>query len=630
MRPIDLPTAPAKNNLSEVISFDSLAIDSPQPVSALILGHNLESIPQSIQSLRTERLENPKFVGPANPQTGLAPGWQPRGNQMGRLTCELTAGMSFSGHESQYLHAFCSSGSTGILQTGRRLFAGEALTVSLWAKARRQPARLSLQITPLAIGQPVYDAAEVIVDTPHWQRYDAQLTAPCDDDQAVFAIMIQGEGLLWIDQIHLYPTGAPDLRPDLTERLAHFGPTALRFPGGCLASNYRWRYGLGPVEERPAVYDPVFKQNGASYDFGTDEYLQLCADHQITPHLTVNVGSGTPAEAADWAAHCAAFFRKRSKTLPTCYFQIGNEHYGTGESAFMTPAMYVAALQRYAPGIRAAYPGCRLIALGEPLSRGFHEAEVQPWQERVIREAAEHFDLLAINRYKGQWFDQPEARMHNAIESSFKIQRDLQHMAETMAQHGLAQRVALTEWNYRLTYAHYAGPDTDEPEDAPHAFFVAAMLHALAALGPSAELANYYHLHWKTFGTLLAKRADSPLHHSIAEIFRFYRPALPGTLTHLRPLMAPPTGDLAQEAPLGPGSMTLAQPGQRWTFLIHPDPAEPLTLTAAELPAGISEIQMLQAETIDSPLTLHTLSLSRSQTLNVPPLAIVRLQHTDH
>ena len=42
----------------------------------MILGQNIEAGANVIGGMLSDRFANPKFLGPANPQTGLAPGWQ--------------------------------------------------------------------------------------------------------------------------------------------------------------------------------------------------------------------------------------------------------------------------------------------------------------------------------------------------------------------------------------------------------------------------------------------------------------------------------------------------------------------------------------------------------------------------
>ena len=37
----------------------------------------------------------------------------------------------------------------------------------------------------------------------------------------------------------------------------------LRFPGGNFVSSYEWRYGVGEIDKRPPIFDPVWHGSAA-------------------------------------------------------------------------------------------------------------------------------------------------------------------------------------------------------------------------------------------------------------------------------------------------------------------------------------------------------------------------------
>ena len=104
-------------------------------VPATILGHNLELFDRASADLCSDRLQNPKFAGPANPATGVARGWQtPSSNFMG-IHYELVAGEGIMGSEAQLLQSTSHRGGKGLIQPGRWVRRGERLAVSFWARA---------------------------------------------------------------------------------------------------------------------------------------------------------------------------------------------------------------------------------------------------------------------------------------------------------------------------------------------------------------------------------------------------------------------------------------------------------------------------------------------------------------
>lgn len=587
-------------------------------VEETLLGQNLEAVSSLITAMTSERLSNPKFAGPADPQTGIARGWQPYGNNMPGLHCELTGGMSLSGNESQLMHNFSDAQGAGILQTGCSIRRGEVLEIELWAKTRHHPATLLLGIGPLCKSRECYEMVRVHVDASYWKCYRTTLAAaPCDDDDAVFWCLLEGEGYVWIDQVHLRPVGEPHLCERLIDRIGTLKIPALRFPGGCISTNYHWRHGTGPVHLRPVLEDPVFKYSTV-YEFGTDEYLELCLNQQISPHITVNVGSGTPEEAGEWAAYCAAWFRRRDVEPPMAWFQIGNEHYGLWESAHMTGQMYVEALREFVPPIRSAYPNSRIIALAEEMSGGLRKEQVTEWRRPVLDQAAELVDVFAINRYKGQWYDTDLQKQTNVVESVRKVQNDLESLIHDIRAEGLKHKVALTEWNYMLHACAWDGKAFLEPGDAQHGLYVAGMLNMFAGLGADMEIANFYHL---VVGLAIFLRHGSEVVETcIADVFRMYRPAFPGEFVPLET-----TSPLLGSEP-AVDALCMHNAAGKWLFVSNRHPSDPARVELTGFAPVAKSALLLRSESPVDQLVRENVPIL-SSFLHLPPLSIVRLQY---
>ena len=131
----------------------------------------------------------------------------------------------------------------------------------------------------------------------------------------------------------------------------------VRWPGGCFADEYHWRNGIGPRDKRPATLNPNWGGVIEPNTFGTHEFMDFVQQIGAEAYLSINVGSGTPAEAADWleylttsAAHARSAKERAANGHPEPYpvalFGIGNENWGCGGS--MTPDYYVDQLKVYA------------------------------------------------------------------------------------------------------------------------------------------------------------------------------------------------------------------------------------------------------------------------------------------
>lgn len=584
---------------------------------ATLLGHNLEVAGDTVAGLLTERLSNPKFRGPADPLTGIAPGWQPvlHHNIQG-MRFDLTPGLSLSGQESQLIHNYSGRGAMGIGQTGRWLRAGEKLEVCLWARAQHHPVTLRVGIRPMALHAPIYDAASIPITATYWKEYRATLTSPRDDEQALFFIFLEEPGLVWLDQVHLRPQGAGAVRADLLAAIRTLGIPVLRFPGGCISTNYHWRHGTGPAHLRPNLQDPVFKWE-VSYELGTDEYLELCHELGIQPHITINIGSGTPAEAGDWAAYCAAWFRERGLELPTIYWQMGNEHYGAWELGNMSGELYAEALREFVPAVRRGYPKARIIALGPETGEGLLAGERFPWREPVLEKAGDLVDLLALQWYASGWNEDPAIQQANALKGARDLAQAIQRAAADCHRRGLPIKMAVTEWNFWLRAAHYDGGVFLEPYDVQHGLFVSAVLHHFTRLVPDLELGNFYHL-VNPMGIFIS-RGPTVQETPLAEVFRLYRPAFPGQALPLE-ISSPP---FAEEIPTIDAACLRTQEAD-WLFLANRSLNESAEVEV-EGWASVDEMLILAGESPQGGFEREQVAVQGDR-FTLPPLSIARLR----
>ncbi len=87
----------------------------------------------------------------------------------------------------------------------------------------------------------------------------------------------------------------------------------LRFPGGSISNEYDWRTNSN-------------RRYGGSYGTNTDGFLNVANELNAEKNITINYGSGTPQEAADWVQY--ANIQRNGRVR---YWTIGNENYGSWE-----------------------------------------------------------------------------------------------------------------------------------------------------------------------------------------------------------------------------------------------------------------------------------------------------------
>jgi alpha-N-arabinofuranosidase len=146
------------------------------------------------------------------------------------------------------------------------------------------------------------------------------------------------------------------IRKDVVEALRAIKVPNIRWPGGCYADKYHWRDGIGPQARRPKTLNPDWGGVIEPHSFGTHEFMDFVTQVGAEPYLSVNVGSGSVREMADWleymtSAKPSTLAQERVRNGAAQPFKlpllgIGNEVWGCGGS--MTAEEYAAELKKYA------------------------------------------------------------------------------------------------------------------------------------------------------------------------------------------------------------------------------------------------------------------------------------------
>jgi len=94
----------------------------------------------------------------------------------------------------------------------------------------------------------------------------------------------------------LFEEGSPlsdsrGFRTDVLDLLRPLCLSVLRWPGGNFVSNYLWTDGIGPRDGRPQRLELAWGAVEPNR-FGTDEFLQYCAELGAAPYICLNMGTG--------------------------------------------------------------------------------------------------------------------------------------------------------------------------------------------------------------------------------------------------------------------------------------------------------------------------------------------------
>ena len=292
-----------------------------------------------------------------------------------------------------------------------------------------------------------------------WRRYEFSLRPNRTDPLARFAILFSGRGTVWIDQVSLMPVAvAPgDVRRDVFDRVKALKPAFIRWPGGNVAQDYHWMWGVGPRDARFTWTNLSWKNEPEPSDFGTDEFVMFARALGAEPSLTVNVeGRGATAEeAAAWVEYCNGPVSSKYGAMRAAnghlapfgvkFWEVGNEIWGDWVRGHSDAETYARNYNRYAQAMRAVDPSIKLIAVG----RDDQDKNLN-WNRIVLREAGRNIDYLAIHHYYGR--REMNGDRLNLMAHPLTIEHFYSDVQQLLHELGLAGRVklAINEWGLDL------------------------------------------------------------------------------------------------------------------------------------------------------------------------------------
>ncbi|UCE48795.1 MAG: DUF1080 domain-containing protein, partial [Phycisphaerales bacterium] len=200
----------------------------------------------------------------------------------------------------------------GMRQAGLCIESGQAYAGSVWLRGETDEdifVRLigdGEQQTEVSIGRP----------SSQWREHEFTLKPVWSCSNASIVVGARGRGEFWIDQVSMMPERwekAGGFRPDLLKAIAELKPPVIRWPGGCFASSYQWKNGIGPQHERRPHPREIWDDLDV-YSFGTDEFVAMCRRVGAEPLIVVNIGSRNwnvdadthdyTRDILDWIEYC--------------------------------------------------------------------------------------------------------------------------------------------------------------------------------------------------------------------------------------------------------------------------------------------------------------------------------------
>lgn len=308
-----------------------------------------------------------------------------------------------------------------------------------------------------------------------------------------------------------YEPGSPladadGFRQDVIDASRDLNVTLLRYPGGNFVSNYHWKDGVGPVDERPTRMELAWARLEDN-SFGTNEFVQFSRKIGAEPYFAVNMGSGTFEEAQQWVEYTnvasgpyyAELRRQHGFEEPwnIKYWSLGNEMDGGWQIGHLNAEDYVKKAIETAKVMRLTDPSIKLIAAGSSDYRP--GADPMGWNRVVLEEMRDVIDYIAIHMYVGNPADDYYNFMTvpNVMDERTQQLRGLINIAMSKAT-GRGNRdpiyIAWDEWN--VWYRARGGADVvgtralEEQYNLEDALVVAGFLNTFIRNADIIKIAN--------------------------------------------------------------------------------------------------------------------------------------------
>jgi len=466
------------------------ASETGEPVSKYIYGQFIEHLGRCIYGgIWAEMLEDRKFFYPVGAKESP---WKIVGD---KSAVKMSKENSFVGEHTPQRQLPGDGKPCGIFQDKLGLVRGKKYTgrIILAAVVEALPIKVSL-----VWGDGRDERDTVIIDkgitrSYGFRRFPLHFKSGATTGNGRLEIVGLGKGSevlgFSIGTVSLMPAdNVNGMRADTLKLLKELNSPVYRWPGGNFVSGYDWKDGIGERDKRPPRKNPAWK--GIEHnDFGLDEFIIFCREVGAEPMIAVNSGLGDDRSAAEEVEYAngppdtpmgkwrAANGHRQPYNVK--WWCIGNEMYGGWQLGHMPLNQYVRKHNLFAEVIRKVDPSIKLIAVGA----------VGSWSESMMKNCAEHMDLISEHFYRGAKESVVEhvRQAPNAVRGIVTAHRDYRKKFESLK--GKDIRIAIDEWNY--WYGKHIFGELGTRYFLKDALGIAAGLHEMIRSSDIVFMANY-------------------------------------------------------------------------------------------------------------------------------------------
>lgn len=364
---------------------------------------------------------------------------------------------------------------------------------------------------------------------PPTQRSAASIQIDASRQLRAIPETLYGANLEWIwngNGAWLPAQHQPD--PQILKLTRELGVRLIRYPGGVYSDFYHWKDGVGPDNKRPEVQHLPNKNERSRMYFGTDEALKFCQAAGAELLITVNAGSGTAQEAADWVRY-ANQPRQRVR-----YWEIGNELYlkdsDLGPRAVtLSPEKYAQRLIEFSRAMRAVDPTIKILAIGGENHGRYTTVDYPNWDKIVLSRAGDQIDYLSVHNAYAPLLTSDTQDLRTVYRAMLAAPQlvaanlaTIQRQIETYApKRPLPIGIAVTEWGPAFRF-DFSTRYIDHGKTLGSALFAACALESFIQ-SPRVNIANFWELNdYSVLGWIGTRNTSFPPRPDWVPTARYY------------------------------------------------------------------------------------------------------------
>ena len=331
-------------------------------------------------------------------------------------------------------------------------------------------------------------------------------------------------------------------KPFLIDKVKELAPGMVRF-GGCFASYYHWREGVGPRNQRV----PMLNQDWESLyhnQMGTAEVMDFCRQVNAEPLFVVNFESdgrmdwaypscggdrlGTAQEAAEWVAYCnhpdnpERLAHGIAEPYNIRWWQLGNETSYTKRGH--TSDYNVELTKRFVDTMRREDPTLKLIGWGDV---GEKWRPDDTWTKKMSQ--VDGIDALAFHHHFDSGLPDSPLTGTEYRNDPEKTWLHLMNAYKSLEDHICQMRADCGNKHLAITEGHYALPGRNRNEvlstwgaGVSYARCLNT-IHRNSDIIDIATMADFFGNVWQVNAILIAGRKK--------QMFAYFQPV--GTVMHL-------------------------------------------------------------------------------------------------